>query len=217
MTRLKTITVLFLLCLFCLDTQSCRKKYAATAEDMAEYGWVLYEQKDFVNSNAWFTESIVEDSSWKDGYNGLGWTWGKLKEADTSLIYFNEGMDKTQFEWDTTDTHSEILAGLTFAHHALGHERLTIYYGDSLITRTDKPLQPHWTFSHDTLLNHLDVRITMAAAYYALGKFDSTIIQISKIFEDMKSNQLAVTDTTILGRKLMANQIDSLQAVLLEK
>jgi hypothetical protein len=33
---------------------ACRNNYDATAQDMSEYGWTLYEQEDFSNSALWF-------------------------------------------------------------------------------------------------------------------------------------------------------------------
>ena len=61
-----------------LPLDACRKKYAATAEDMVEYGWDLYETADYLNSNKWFNDAIVDDDEWKDAYNGLGWSYAKL-------------------------------------------------------------------------------------------------------------------------------------------
>ena len=52
------------------------KNIYATAEDMAEYGWVLFETKEYLPSNAWFLRmlSVQDNKDWKDGYNGLGWS-----------------------------------------------------------------------------------------------------------------------------------------------
>lgn len=213
---IRAITVLLTLGLL-LDLQSCRKKFNSTPEDMTDYGWTLYKQQDYLSSNDWFRQSIEKDPDWKDGYNGLGWTYGKLTVIDSSIYYFSQGLDKPQFQWDTTDTHAELLAGLTFSNRARGLHRNTIFNGDSLLLRTEPvlPSDPHWAFTHDSLLNYLDVRIAMASAYFSLGELDSMEIQIEFILDGLESSDTTVTDTSANGRKLRAEQLENLQVYLL--
>ncbi len=217
MGRMSKTTVLFILSLGLITVDACRKKYYATAEDMAEYGWVLFETQEYLTSNAWFLDAIKENKDWKDGYNGLGWTYAKLMVLDSSIAHFTTGLEKTQYQWNPVDVQSEILAGLTFANHALGKDAKTIQYGTAFLDSTVKPLTQGWAFTHDSLLNYLDVRITMAASYYALGKFDSTILQVTVILDSLNSSELVITDTTLAGRKEMAKQIMTLQDYLLSK
>ena len=217
MGRMSKTTVLFILSLGLITVDACRKKYYATAEDMAEYGWVLFETQEYLTSNAWFLDAINEDKDWKDGYNGLGWTYAKLMVLDSSIAHFTTGLEKTQYQWNPVDVQSEILAGLTFANHALGKDAKTIQYGTAFLDSTVKPLTQGWAFTHDSLLNYLDVRITLAASYYALGKFDSTILQVTVILDSLNSSELVITDTTLAGRKEMAKQIMTLQDYLLSK
>ena len=217
MGRMSKTTVLFILSLGLITVDACRKKYYATAEDMAEYGWVLFETQEYLTSNAWFLDAIKENKDWKDGYNGLGWTYAKLMVLDSSIAHFTTGLEKTQYQWNPVDVQSEILAGLTFANHALGKDAKTIQYGTAFLDSTVKPLTLGWTFTHDSLLNYLDVRITLAASYYALGKFDSTILQVTVILDSLNSSELVITDTTLAGRKEMAKQIMTLQDYLLSK
>ena len=217
MGQMSKTTVLFILSLGLITVDACRKKYYATAEDMAEYGWVLFETQEYLASNAWFLDAINEDKDWKDGYNGLGWTYAKLMVLDSSIAHFTTGLEKTQNQWNPIDVQSEILAGLTFANHALGKDAKTIQYGTAFLDSTVKPLTLGWTFTHDSLLNYLDVRITLAASYYALGKFDSTILQVTVILDSLNSSELVITDTTLAGRKEMAKQIMTLQDYLLSK
>ena len=48
---------------------------------MANYGWSLYEQAEYVDSYEWFSNSIREDLDYQDGYNGWAgplvswWNW----------------------------------------------------------------------------------------------------------------------------------------------
>ena len=94
-----------------ITMDACRKNYEATAEDMTEYGCVLYTAGDYLSSNEWFKSSIVENDKWKDGYNGLGWSYAKLMVMDTSITHFITGLATEEDKWLTTDVQSEILAG----------------------------------------------------------------------------------------------------------
>ena len=226
------LTLIVLLGIFSID--ACRKKYIATSEDMSQHGWVLYIDKDYINSNSWFRDATVKDSEWKDAYNGLGWSYAQLAGAtaqhvllDSGISNFVNGLKKPIEEWEATDdegniidVQAEILAGLTFSYHAKGKDSKVIEYGSAFLDSTtldDKGLPaPNWYFSHDpdSLLNYLDVRITMAASYFAEGKFDSSVIQVSVILDSLKSAETPVTDTTLVGRKNIAEQIKSLQEYL---
>ena len=226
------LTLIVLLGIFSID--ACRKKYIATSEDMAKHGWVLYIDKDYINSNSWFRDATVKDSEWKDAYNGLGWSYAQLAGAtaqhvllDSGISNFVNGLKKPIEEWEATDdegniidVQAEILAGLTFSYHAKGKDSKVIEYGSAFLDSTtfnDEGLPaPNWYFSHDpdSLLNYLDVRITMAASYFAEGKFDSSVIQVSVILDSLKSAETPVTDTTLVGRKKIAEQIESLQEYL---
>ena len=215
--RMSKTTLLFIMAIGLITMDACRKKFYATAEDMAEYGWELFETKEYLPSNAWFLDAVSEDSDWKDGYNGLGWTYAKLMVLDSSISHFTIGLAKKQHQWNPIDVQSEILAGLTFANHALGKDAKVIQYGRTFLDSTVKPLTAGWMFTHDSLLNYLDVRITLAASYFAVGKFDSTILQVTVILDSLNSSELPITDTTLVGRKEMAKQIMTLQDYLLSK
>ena len=215
--RMSKTTLLFIMAIGLITMDACRKKFYATAEDMAEYGWELFETKEYLPSNAWFLDAVSKDSDWKDGYNGLGWTYAKLMVLDSSISHFTTGLAKKQHQWNPIDVQSEILAGLTFANHALGKDAKVIQYGRAFLDSTVKPLTAGWMFTHDSLLNYLDVRITLAASYFAVGKFDSTIFQVTVILDSLNSSELPITDTTLVGRKEMAKQIMTLQDYLLSK
>ena len=210
-------TLLFFIAIGLITLDACRKKYYATAEDMAEYGWVMYETQDYLTSNTWFNSAVSEDANWMDGYNGLGWSYAKLMVIDSSIDNFITGLGKPQDEWNPTNIHSEILAGLTFAYHAKGIDKKTIEYGRAFLDSTVKPLKAGWVFTHDSLLNYLDVRITLAASYFSVGKFDSASLNVQIVLDSLNSSVIAVSDTSLEGRKKMAEQISALQTSLLKQ
>ena len=223
MKQLRKSFLYFVLAMGLLTIDACRKKYNSTAKDMSDYGWILYEEAktsdDYIESNTWFKDGIKKDSGWKDAYNGLGWSYAKLMVLDSSISNFILGLDKPQDEWNIIDIQSEILAGLTFAYNAKGDDGKALQYGRAFLDSTVKPLAAGWVFTHDSLLNYLDVRVVMASSYFAKGKFDSTILQISVILDSLgsKVSMSPVTDTSLEGRKRMAAQIDSLQDYLRNK
>ena len=51
---------------------ACRREWLPTEEDMADYGWTLYQAQRFKESNHWFSKAVKEDENYKDGYNGMG-------------------------------------------------------------------------------------------------------------------------------------------------
>ena len=75
MKRIHRANLFFILTIGLITVDACRKNYYASAEDMAEYGWVLFEKKtfeDYLSSKNWFQDGVAKDSDWKDAYNGLG-------------------------------------------------------------------------------------------------------------------------------------------------
>ena len=223
---LKKTTLLFFVSIGILFIDGCRKNFSATAEHKASYGWEMYELKDYLKSREWFFNSVETDKKWKDGYNGLGWSYAKLLEMDSldtenigSIRTFHRGLLQPKDPWNSTDVHLEILAGLTFAYHAKGNDKEAVKFGNALIDSTLIGLNPSrwhsWAFSHDSTLNYLDLRITMASSYFALAEFDSTQVHLKVVLDSLGSSTKLISDyKSLLGRQLVAQQLDSLQKVL---
>ena len=223
---LKKTTLLFFVSLGILFIDGCRKNFSATAEHKASYGWEMYELKDYLKSREWFFNAVETDKKWKDGYNGLGWSYAKLLEMDSldtenigSIRTFHRGLLQPKDPWNSTDVHLEILAGLTFAYHAKGNDKEAVKFGNALIDSTLIGLNPSrwhsWAFSHDSTLNYLDLRITMASSYFALAEFDSTQVHLKVVLDSLGSSTKLISDyKSLLGRQLVAQQLDSLQKVL---
>ena len=223
---LKKSTLLLFVSLGILFIHGCRKNFSATAEHKASYGWEMYELKDYLKSREWFFNSVETDKKWKDGYNGLGWSYAKLLEMDSldtenigSIRTFHRGLLQPKDPWNSTDVHLEILAGLTFAYHAKGNDKEAVKFGNALIDSTLIGLNPSrwhsWAFSHDSTLNYLDLRITMASSYFALAEFDSTQVHLKVVLDSLGSSTKLISDyKSLLGRQLVAQQLDSLQKVL---
>ena len=199
---------------------ACRKQWNATEEDMANYGWILYEQNNFVDSYEWFSNSILEDLNYQDGYNGLGWSFGKLVDLDSAILVFEEGLEKPPNPRMLDIVTHDILAGLTFAHSALKHDSIAVNYGDSLIWLLEQQTEDKtWKFPHDSTTNYLDVHVTLALSYFALSDFTESLehVQVIKAALNPASPPWEVNTTTITGRNQLAGQIEYLQTYLQDR
>ncbi|RMF10302.1 MAG: hypothetical protein D6762_01795 [Candidatus Neomarinimicrobiota bacterium] len=212
---MKSALRVFTFVILVLGLTACRKQITATEVEMAEYGWDLYAQKNFTESNHWFANAILQDSTYKDGYNGLGWTFGKLMELDSSVIYFTRGLPYAQDPNILANTKREMWAGLCFANEARGTHQEAIAWGDSLLTEIAALTPPTWSFSHDTTLNHLDIHLTMAMSYYSLGRFSPSLDHVRTIVTALNPTASFTADTTtVAGRQALANEIETLRGIL---
>jgi len=199
---------------------ACRKQWNATEEDMANYGWTLYEQGDYLGSYEWFSNSVLEDMNYQDGYNGLGWSFGKLVELDSAILAFEEGLTKPQNPRILENVSHDILAGLTFAHSALKHDSSVVNYGDSLVWLLEQDADDKtWNFPHDSTTNYLDVHVMLALSYFALSDFTESLEHVQAIKAALNpASPLWIVDTsTITGRDQLASQIEYLQNYLLRR
>ena len=199
---------------------ACSKQWNATEEDMANYGWFLYEQGEYLGSYEWFSNSTRENLDYQDGYNGLGWSLGKLVELDSAVQAFEIGLTKpTNLDMLDIVSH-DILAGLPFAHSALNHDSSVVSYGDSLIWLIEQKIEEKtWFFPHDSTTNYLDVHVTLALSYFALSDFTESLehVQAIKTALNPASPPWLVNTTTIIGRNQLAAEIEYLQNYLQDR
>ncbi len=225
MNNIKKYAIILFVLGWVLTIGSCRKQYEATEQDMANYGWFLFEKaainSDYTNSKNWFLESINEDTTYMDGYNGLGWSFGKLTELDSSIYYFEKGLRFTPSIYDTTNIRQQVWAGLCFAYNAYGNDALSIQFGDSLIVDLSSGLTTRsWIFNHNNInsknkIDHLDVRVTLAASNFAVSEFSNSVLHIQTILDGLNNSGTFEPDVnTVQGRAELALWIDSLQTIL---
>ena len=227
MTRKITLTfVIASLILF----WNCREWVDADNTHMADYAWELYATKDFENSNIWFIESAFEDSLYKDAYNGLGWTYGKLGDIQTSISNFEFGLSLVLA--DTTDADinllgnghnvgQQIYAGLTMAYHARGDSAnysKAVSSGNTFLAMTGdsayatSQVASPWLFSRDTNLSSRHIIWTLSSSYFALSQFDESL---SKVHQLMSNPAIFSPDvSTVVGRRELAEQLETLRGTL---
>ena len=210
----------FLFVGFILFSMNCRQPVIPTEEDLAGYGWTLYETGKYQEAREWFYDAIAKDSSYADGYNGIGWCFGKLRQADSAAVYFHISQTKPFDTYDTPDLDLDQYAGLTFSYSGMNLDSLVREYSTYVLV--ERPELGPWYFSHDTKINHLDVRIELALADFNMGYFTSCRDNLQSIYNDsyyqsFPSNivkALTMNVETLLGRAELAQELQSLQQTL---
>ena len=219
---------------------ACRKEWKATEEDMANYGWTLFElasdKDDYEEVLTWFSNATMKDTNYQDGYNGMGWTYGKLSSysinpdgsEETDLIdgitQFLIGEGKPQNPRIDHNVWHDILAGLTFAYSALKEDSLAIVWGDSLISEIEKD-RVTWSFSRELVDNegnyptdYLDVHITLALAKFVrsttVDDFNGSEYHVDAIISARNLSDFNANYTTIVGQEKLAAKIKELQEIL---
>ena len=179
---------------------ACRKEWLPTEEDMADYGWTLYEAERFKESNHWFSKAVKEDENYKDGYNGMGWSEIKMSlwnsDPDppilsTAIDHFKIGLKKDDNPRSLHNVDFDIFAGLTFLYSIrdTGSSTLytdsTIFYGDSLIKLiNEQQYEQTWYFPHDTITDYLDIHITLAWAKFLKKQYNVSLEDHVRLLED---------------------------------
>lgn len=227
MARKTTLTLLFAsLILF----WNCREWVDADQTHMGDYAWELYAAKDYENSNFWFIDAVFEDSVYKDAYNGLGWTYGKLGEIQSSISNFEFGLALVLA--DTTDDDinlmgnghnvgQQIYAGLTMAYHASGDSAnyvKAINYGNIFLAMTGdsayatSQAAAPWKFSRDTNLSSRHVIWTLSSAYYSTSQFNLSLAKVHQLMSDPATFSPNVA--TVEGRRELAEKLETLRETL---
>tara|TARA_B100002051_G_scaffold136630_1_gene129806 strand:+ start:309 stop:974 length:666 start_codon:yes stop_codon:yes gene_type:complete len=198
----------------------CRQPVIPTEEDLAGYGWTLYEQGEYQEAREWFYDAVDKDSSYADGFNGIGWCFGKLRQADSAAAYFHISQTKPFDPYDTPDLDLDLYAGLTFAYSGMHIDSLVRTYAAYVLV--ERPELGPWYFSHDNKINHLDIRLELALADFNMGYFVSCRDNLQSIYNDTyyqsfpSNNPKALTMNveTVMGRAELAQIMQTMQQTL---
>ncbi len=202
----------------------CRQPVIPTEEDLAGYGWVLYEQGEYQEAREWFYDAVDKDSSYADGFNGIGWCFGKLRQADSAAIYFHISQEKPFDPYETPDLDLDLYAGLTFSYSGMHLDSLVELYGTYVIVeRQDLFIEPYygWSFKHEPTINHLDIHLEIALAKFNQGDFEGCRYHLQEINNSQyyqnkgNANQaLTMNVDTIFGRAELAQILQTMQQTL---
>ena len=214
-----------------LFAASCRQPVVPTEEDLAGYGWVLYEEGKYEEAREWFFDAVYKDAFYADGFNGLGWCFGKLRQADSARAYFTDAQSKSYDPYDTPNLKLDLFAGLVFSYSGMNLDSNVIMNADSLFFYTDNPDVGSWYFSHDNKINHLDIRLERALALFNLGlsnnpdnpheNFQKCRDELQNIYNDQYFKDSGNAGADLDGdvrlvsfRMDLANRMEQLQQIL---
>ena len=218
--NIKHTTVVLGSLIFLILSFNCRQPVIPTEEDLAGYGWTLYETGEYQEAREWFYDAVDKDSSYADGFNGIGWCFGKLRQADSAAVYFLISQTKPFDPYDTPDLDLDLYAGLTFSYSGMHIDSLVRTYAAYVLV--ERPELGPWYFSHDNKINHLDIRLELALADFNMGYFVSCRDNLQSIYNDTyyqsfpSNNPQALTMNveTVSGRAEIAQILQSLQQTL---
>jgi hypothetical protein len=218
--NIKHTTVVLGSLIFLILSFNCRQPVIPTEEDLAGYGWTLYETGEYQEAREWFYDAVDKDSSYADGFNGIGWCFGKLRQADSAAVYFLISQTKPFDPYDTPDLDLDLYAGLTFSYSGMHIDSLVRTYASYVLV--ERPELGAWYFSHDNKINHLDIRLELALADFNMGYFVSCRNNLQSIYNDTyyqsfpSNNPKALTMNveTVTGRAELAQILQSLQQTL---
>ena len=190
---MKTINKLIILLLvsssFVID--GCRQEIVPNDSDYSSYGWYRYENNEYVEALEWFRAAVEDDPGFSDAYRGVGWTMGRLGQADSAAYYFEQYLQR-----DTTSFENKLdfYAGLAFAYNALGNDEKTREYAKTYFFGSQNPDigDPNWCFCphRNQPINQLDVRLVLAIAEFRLGLFEDCETSINKLYADLPQSQM---------------------------
>ena len=199
--------------IFCMTILfNCRGNIIPSEEDLSDYGWTLYEAKDFAGARSWFTDAVKKDIAYYDGYNGMGWTMGQLRQPDSSIYYFGKYLSiDSVFVRDVT---MDFYAGLAFAYNAVGNDTSARIYCNYLLSNINllEGEDGLWSFTHNVKINYIDVRLILAVSEFRLGFFENCQESINQIYKDIGSPVVVDVDySTVQGRAFLADHLVTLQ------
>ena len=209
-----------LLITYCLTFPGCggRPDYVATESDLAEEGWDLYRDGKYLESAEWFQYSISTNPT-LDGFNGLGWSYGKLSYQDHldisigNFLGYETLLDSAaaaNLSLNDVWTIRDIFAGLCFAYSANGEDSTAIEYGDLLFSFG----WYDWSFLYESGLDSLDVLITVAKSAYFIADFEMSINRINYIMDKKDLGSFNPNISTPQGRLALITKIEELQLIL---
>lgn len=218
--KLTVLKIGFFAFLF-LFINSCREQIVPTEVELSEYGWDMYTEGNYEEAIIWFGEAIFEDSTYKDGYNGLLWAYGKKGDLDDAMENGYAGislLDDINLVGTGHPTGTELLAGLALIQHARENYTDAVIMGDSLLSAVEDDDYvitsgvPSWYFSRDAAIDSKDIIWTLASSHFILGQFDLSLGRIKQLL--FSPGDFDPVVSTVEGRSELAAQIETVRSTI---
>jgi tetratricopeptide (TPR) repeat protein len=168
-----------------------------TASELAAKGWEAYAAKDYPTALARFNESVSKDASYADAYNGLGWTASQLNDLPAAVTHFSAGIARSA-------TLLDLRAGIAFVYNAQKNYLSSAQRGLEVIQTN-----PTWVFMRDRSVSASDVRLLLAADYFAVADYANALQQVQIL-----SPGFSADVATVAGQRALAEEIERLRSVV---
>lgn len=169
-----------------------------SAQELIERGWDNFENMEYPAALRDFKSAIDQHTILFDAWNGAGWSAGKQNAMlDDANEYFAGCLLRDTTRYDA-------LGGWAFVVYQSGDWNGALNKADSLLHR-----RPLWRFLHQSDIDFHDLRLMMAAAYYNIGDFATSLNVITTYF-----NQSFEADIeTPGGRRELLEEIERLRQI----
>lgn len=188
------ITSIFALVIFCACGKE-KKPTTLTAPELISQGWTKFEAGNFSGAGGDFDAAIGLDTTANEAYLGLGWAELRQSHGGLAEIAFLKYLSRVSVS-DTAE------AGLALAYLADAKFQDAITSAKAVLLSNST-----WTFSHDSNINHLDLKLVIVQSYYETADYAQSLAAI-KLYFDSSFNPGDVN--TYEGRVALAEKIQSL-------
>jgi len=157
-------------------------------ETSIQNGWSSFEAGNFADALISFQESIetananvLYDSLHAEILNGSGWANAFIREYSAAAIDFN----KVQNYSPAAITKLDAVAGIVLVENIRGKYTVVIDQATELLNS-----DPNYIFSHNTTINHADIRLARAQAYFNSGDFINCALDLDVLDPNNKPHSL---------------------------
>jgi tetratricopeptide (TPR) repeat protein len=166
-----------------------------TPEQLTQQGWAKFEAGDFSDACGDFGAAIDLDPDYEPAYLGLGWAELRRSNAGLAENAFITYLSKI------SGTDQDAAAGLAFAYDAQDKHGDAIEKAEEVLSAN-----PSWNFTRDPGVNHLDVALVLAEAYYQTAQYSQSLSIVQEYFDASFSPDLGTDE----GRAQLADKLEEL-------
>jgi tetratricopeptide (TPR) repeat protein len=146
--------------------------------DWTAEGWAAWTAGDFDNAVRYFGNALKIDDNYMPAYNGLGWTYMRLQDTESSVSYFEDGvLYGAGYANDDRDKRA-LYVGLAYALEASDDFDGSINAGETYLG-----MDPNggWIHPHDARITAYDAYIILAIDYFAEGNATKCVNMVNNM------------------------------------
>jgi tetratricopeptide (TPR) repeat protein len=146
--------------------------------DWTAEGWEAWTAGDFDDAIRYFGNAIKIDDNYMPAYNGLGWTYMRLQDTESSVIYFEDGILYGAGYPNTDADKRALYVGLAYALEASDEFLGSVTAGETYLAMDPNGV---WIHPHDTRLTAYDAYIILAVDYFARGNSVKCVAMVNNM------------------------------------